>query len=159
MAAVACGSSGNSPSTTGTGGSTGTGGDRATGGAAGHGTGGAGATGGANATAAQDATGGAHAAGGAGGTPGSGGAGGMSTPGEIACQNVGGTCKFITGCNATQGHLSDVSCQGAAGDVCCIPLGACGPTDEEFTCCSDSATFRPGCSNGQLMCIPGTTRC
>ncbi|MFL5304466.1 MAG: hypothetical protein ACJ8F1_04605, partial [Polyangia bacterium] len=123
-----------------------------TSGAAGRGTGGAAATGGAN------ATGGTHAAGGAGGNPGAGGAGG-ATQGEVACQNVGGTCKFITGCTATLGHLSDVSCEGAVGYVCCIPLGACGPADDEFMCCRDSATFRPACSGGQLMCLPGTTHC
>jgi hypothetical protein len=122
--------------------SSGAGGSRAPGGQGGGSGGAAGSTG-------KGGRGGAHA----------GGAGGSMFPGQAACESTGGTCMLVSGCDSSRGHLGNVDCQGFAGSVCCIPLGACGPTDKEFLCCDGSAWFRPTCVEGQLVCDAGKTRC
>jgi hypothetical protein len=161
----ATGKGGNNTGEGGAGAVGGIGGMTGTAGAGGHasaGQGGGGSGGGAAGSAGKGGTGGAHAGGaGGGGKAGSSGAGGSLFPGEADCQKVGGSCTSVGDCGSAVGYLSDVDCHGppGAGSVCCIPLGGCGTAGQEFKCCTSTATFRPSCTNGQLVCLAGQTKC
>ena len=73
--------------------------------------------------------------------------------GARLCAGAGGICQAVGDCGPGHGHISDLDCQQGAHLVCCIPEKKCsGP--ENFVCCSDTATFRPVCAHGQLVCLP-----
>lgn len=68
----------------------------------------------------------------------------------------GGTCGGVSSCAKGTGFLGAEDCGGAS-VVCCY--NSCGGQTEDFQCCSNDATFRPTCENGQLACSAGQTRC
>lgn len=72
------------------------------------------------------------------------------------CVEVGGSCVAVSSCGVGQGYLAKGECTGTA-LTCCLPLTACGGT-EDFVCCSTTASFRPLCDGGQLVCSPGLTK-
>ncbi len=85
-----------------------------------------------------------------------------SAEGVAACQAIGGVCSAISSCSKGAGLLGLISgrCDTRAPQiVCCLPIAACGG-EPEFSCCSETAEFRPLCDGGdKLQCAPGQTRC
>lgn len=71
------------------------------------------------------------------------------------CGDAGGACTTIGDCGPGAGHLGLENC-GFPPMVCCLPEGSCN-ADHEFDCCSETATFRPYCIEGQLACAEGSS--
>lgn len=79
--------------------------------------------------------------------------------GTHTCVAAGGTCGAVSACARGLGYPAGTAddCTGGS-SMCCLPLSACNNATE-FDCCSATATFRPSCENGALVCTFGTTRC
>lgn len=76
------------------------------------------------------------------------------------CENHGGLCAPISGCNFVDGAFAPATpyCSNVF-NICCLPGDICGP--ETVICCANSgrATYRPTCDRGTFGCahIPNTT--
>ena len=67
------------------------------------------------------------------------------------CNDQGGVCAPIGGCNQVDGAfaLSSDSC-GSPSFICCLPESICG--EEDMLCCGESASYRPVCDRGEWTC-------
>jgi hypothetical protein len=72
-----------------------------------------------------------------------------------ACQAAGGKCVPLGDCARGKGSLADGATCGPPRLACCVQ--GCG--EESFSCCDGSATYRPKCSKGKLVCPPSQKRC
>ena len=79
---------------------------------------------------------------------------------KLARRAAGGTRGSVSTCGKGAGYLTASSdcVHGSVGAVCCLPLSACANA-VEFDCCASTATFRPSCVGGQLVCAEGQARC
>ena len=81
------------------------------------------------------------------------------SPSGDSCQEHGGLCAPISGCNFVNGSFapSDPMCFFAL-ELCCVPDSICGV--EDVHCCDPSGPtgYRPVCDRGTFSCshIPGT---
>lgn len=107
--------------------------------------------------AVADSSGDAAAATDAGSDSGSVGDVGDTTSATPTCENANGECVANPGmCAADYGHLGhpDHVCETG---LCCFPLetSPCGAEPPSFDCCTELATHRPACLNGELVCTTG----
>jgi hypothetical protein len=65
------------------------------------------------------------------------------------------SCVAFSDCAPGKGSLASGHCE-SHDQVCCVPEGQCGK--EDFTCCTDSYSMRPTCTNGTLVCPSGSTK-